>query len=178
MDTTGQFPFLYKVQKSNDMISRSSCLYDISDSEVDNMRLHFDNVYYRWVSLSRSIVSMSSNRGIASKTLKHIENELGSSGVEAIRLDVFTNNPNALSLYYNNGYQKVGIAKWRKGEFALMEKHLKNHICRGETEQGFIEKSREIGSFLFTKNQGARCSVDIGFAQMQSAGDTCPEPTG
>lgn len=64
------------------------------------------------------------NRGIAGKTLNHIENELCKSGVEAIRLDVFTNNPYALSLYYNNGYQKAGLAKWRKGEFVLMEKHL------------------------------------------------------
>lgn len=64
------------------------------------------------------------NRGIAKMTLLHIEEELREIGVETIRLDVFSNNPFALSLYQNNGYKKVGNADWRKGRFYLMEKHL------------------------------------------------------
>ncbi len=64
------------------------------------------------------------NRGIADKTLKHIENELRAKGIEALRLDVYSKNPYALSLYHNNGYEKVGIAEWRKGTFLLMEKRL------------------------------------------------------
>lgn len=64
------------------------------------------------------------NRGIAKETLVFIENELRKTGVESIRLDVFCNNPYALSLYRNNGYKDVGIASWRKGEFFLMEKSL------------------------------------------------------
>lgn len=64
------------------------------------------------------------NKGIARTTLLHIEKELKEMGVETIRLDVFGNNPFALSLYQNSGYKKVGYADWRKGRFLLMEKHL------------------------------------------------------
>lgn len=64
------------------------------------------------------------NRGIARETLLFIEDELRSQGIETIRLDVFCNNPFALSLYRNNGYKEVGIAEWRKGRFLLMEKAL------------------------------------------------------
>ncbi|MDE6762727.1 MAG: GNAT family N-acetyltransferase [Oscillospiraceae bacterium] len=62
--------------------------------------------------------------GIAKNTLKHIEAELKSSGVEAIRLDVFSDNPSALALYLNSGYEKAGSAEWRMGRFFLMEKCL------------------------------------------------------
>lgn len=61
-------------------------------------------------------------KGVAHTTLLHIESELGFLGVKAIRLDVFCENPYALKLYSNNGYHKVGIAHWRKGEFLLLEK--------------------------------------------------------
>lgn len=63
-------------------------------------------------------------KGIARTTLFHIENELRFLGMKAIRLDVFCENPYALKLYTNNGYHKVGIANWRKGNFLLMEKLL------------------------------------------------------
>lgn len=61
-------------------------------------------------------------KGIAQITLLHIESELVSLGMKAIRLDVFSDNPYALKLYSNNGYHRVGIANWRKGKFFLMEK--------------------------------------------------------
>ena len=64
------------------------------------------------------------NRGLGRNTLSHIEDTLREAGVETIRLDVFCNNPFALSLYHNSGYEKVGVANWRKGIFFLMEKHL------------------------------------------------------
>lgn len=64
------------------------------------------------------------NRGIAAQTLSHIEEELQKSGIKAVRLDVFSKNPFALSLYLGNGYEKVGFADWRKGSFYLMEKLL------------------------------------------------------
>ena len=64
------------------------------------------------------------NKGIARVTLTHIEKELKSLGVKAIRLDVFSENPHALRLYMNNGYQKTGEACWRKGKFFLMEKQI------------------------------------------------------
>ncbi len=64
------------------------------------------------------------NQGIAGDTLSHIEKELRKMNVEAVRLDVFRKNPFALSLYFSNGYEKVGYADWRKGRFYLMEKLL------------------------------------------------------
>ena len=64
------------------------------------------------------------NRGIAKDTLSHIEQELRKSNIEAVRLDAFSENPYALSLYQKAGYEKVGVADWRKGRFYLMEKRL------------------------------------------------------
>ena len=64
------------------------------------------------------------NQGIAKETLNYIESELKENSVESIRLDVFFDNPYALSLYRKNGYKEVGVANWRKGNFYLMEKHL------------------------------------------------------
>lgn len=64
------------------------------------------------------------NRGIARQTMEYIEREAAAKGVQAIRLDVFSQNPHALKLYQNCGYMKVGIARWRKGLFYLMEKYL------------------------------------------------------
>ena len=64
------------------------------------------------------------NRGIAKDTLLYIEQVLKKQGVRAVRLDVFSKNPYALSLYLNNGYAKTGSVEWRKGRFFLMEKYL------------------------------------------------------
>ena len=64
------------------------------------------------------------NQGIAKNTLIYIEESLKKSGVESIRLDVFSENPFALRLYENAGYQQTGSANWRKGLFFLMEKSL------------------------------------------------------
>lgn len=64
------------------------------------------------------------NKGVAKQTLSFVEKELKGEGVETIRLDFFSENPFALSLYQKNGYEEVGIANWRKGKFYLMEKHL------------------------------------------------------
>ncbi len=64
------------------------------------------------------------NQGIARLTLEYVEAVLRNSGIEAIRLDVFGNNPFALALYHHHGYEKAGMAQWRKGQFYLMEKYL------------------------------------------------------
>lgn len=63
--------------------------------------------------------------GIAKQTLVHIEEELRKSNIKAVRLDVFSQNPTAYSLYLGMGYEKVGFADWRKGRFYLMEKLLR-----------------------------------------------------
>lgn len=64
-------------------------------------------------------------KGIAQSTLLHIEKELRDLGIHAIRLDVFSQNPFALKLYENVGFQRAGYVDWRKGRFYLMEKHIK-----------------------------------------------------
>ncbi len=64
------------------------------------------------------------HRGIARQTMEHIQREAAEKGYRAIRLDVFSENPYALKLYRGCGYEQVGTARWRKGEFYLMEKYI------------------------------------------------------
>ena len=64
------------------------------------------------------------NRGIGSRVLAHIEDQIRSMGYSSVRLDVFSQNPYALKLYEKNGYKKRGHFDWRKGRFFLMEKTL------------------------------------------------------
>lgn len=64
------------------------------------------------------------HRGIAKSTLARIEQELQAATVGAVRLDVFSGNPAARSLYLHAGYKVVGFADWRMGRFCLMEKLL------------------------------------------------------
>ena len=71
-----------------------------------------------------SVNSKFQNKGIAKQTLEQIEREAYVLGEQAIRLDVYAENLHALKLYQNCGYHKVGIVKWRKGIFYLMEKYL------------------------------------------------------
>lgn len=62
--------------------------------------------------------------GVAGRTLRYIEEKLRRQGVGAVRLDVFSKNPAALSLYTGKGYERRGFADWRMGKFYLMEKRL------------------------------------------------------
>lgn len=64
------------------------------------------------------------NKGIAKQTMQFIERKLKKLNIQAIRLDVFSQNPYAINLYTHMGYSKVGYADWRKGRFYLMEKYL------------------------------------------------------
>lgn len=64
------------------------------------------------------------NRGIARRTLQHIEKQLAGWGIHAIRLDAFAENPYAIKLYENMGYVKAGTVDFRKGRFYLMEKYF------------------------------------------------------
>lgn len=63
-------------------------------------------------------------QGVGGQTMQHIEEMVRAAGVRVIRLDVFSRNPKALTLYENLGYCRVGHADWRKGRFYLMEKGL------------------------------------------------------
>ena len=64
------------------------------------------------------------NKGIGRQTMEHIEAEAVLNGQQAIRLDVYSQNPYAIKLYQSCGFEKVGIVEWRKGVFYLMEKYL------------------------------------------------------
>ena len=108
---------------SNEEISVMYAVNKECDEEYESGNWKYPNCEYRVI--HRLCVNPKyQNKGIAKETLSHIEKELQKQNVEAIRLDVFSQNPFALSLYYNCGYEKVGFADWRKGRFYLMEKHL------------------------------------------------------
>lgn len=64
------------------------------------------------------------NKGVGKQAMQFIERTLRRKNIQAIRLDVFSQNPYALKLYKNLGYSQVGGADWRKGRFYLMEKYI------------------------------------------------------
>lgn len=64
------------------------------------------------------------DQGLGKKIMQHIEEQAREMKYESIRLDVFTQNPRALALYKNSGYEERGFADWRKGRFLLMEKKI------------------------------------------------------
>ncbi len=106
--------------------SQIACVYAINsdcDEQYSNGEWEYPNAKYNVV--HRMCVNPKfQNQGIGALTLKHIEQNLKSEGVEAIRLDAFSLNPFALKMYHKQGYTKVGQANWRKGKFYLMEKKL------------------------------------------------------
>lgn len=53
-----------------------------------------------------------------------LENEAKNMGIETIRLDASSLNPYAVKMYVKLGFEKVGIASFRKGKFYLMEKKV------------------------------------------------------
>lgn len=64
------------------------------------------------------------NKGLGKCILNHIEKQAKEMSYQSIRLDVYSKNPYALSLYRKNNYIERGFADWRKGRFILMEKEL------------------------------------------------------
>jgi GNAT superfamily N-acetyltransferase len=64
------------------------------------------------------------NKGIGNNTMLSIEKLLKKDGIETIRLDAFSLNPYALSMYEKLGYKKVGEVNWIKGLFYLYEKKI------------------------------------------------------
>ena len=122
--------FLADIQKkqlyvgvSDDDIAVVYALNEECEKEYQNGRWKYPDCKYRIIH-RLCVDPVYQNRGIAKNTLSHIEKELHKLHVEAIRLDVFSKNPFALSLYRNAGYDEVGFADWRKGRFYLMEKLL------------------------------------------------------
>jgi ribosomal protein S18 acetylase RimI-like enzyme len=64
-------------------------------------------------------------RGIARDLMAFAEDRARELGHDAIRLDAFTNNAGALSLYHSLGYHDAGGVTFRKGPFRCFEKSLR-----------------------------------------------------
>ena len=66
-------------------------------------------------------------KGIGKKTMSLIEDVASSLQYNYIRLDAFSKNPAALSIYNSLGYQYAGHVIFRKGKFYCFEKAL-SHV--------------------------------------------------
>jgi ribosomal protein S18 acetylase RimI-like enzyme len=60
--------------------------------------------------------------GLATCLMDFAEETASTMGCDCIRLDAFTRNPAAFTLYENRGYRKAGTVHFRKGEFYCYEK--------------------------------------------------------
>lgn len=84
----------------------------------------------RFVVLHRLCVHPSfQGHGIARQAMDYLEQEVRNSGIFAIRLDAFPQNPAAIRLYESRGYVKAGEITYRKGLFYLYEKSLAPLFC-------------------------------------------------
>jgi RimJ/RimL family protein N-acetyltransferase len=63
-------------------------------------------------------------RGLSKALMAWIEATARSQGARSIRLDCFLANPASIRLYESLGYQRVGTARMRKGDFVGFEKRL------------------------------------------------------
>lgn len=122
--------FLHDIEKNtlyvvleNDRIIAVYVINQECDEEYHQCR--WDNPDDSAIIIHRLCVSPDyQNKGIGSRILLHIEEQARSMGYLSVRLDVFSENPYAQRLYEKNGYEKRGIADWRKGRFFLLEKTL------------------------------------------------------
>ncbi len=64
-------------------------------------------------------------KGIARILLEFAEDYARKNNYDSIRLDAFTQNKAACSLYSNNGYEQRGTVNFRKGKFYCFEKLIK-----------------------------------------------------
>jgi ribosomal protein S18 acetylase RimI-like enzyme len=67
---------------------------------------------------------------LASYLMDFAEEMAAAENYDCIRLDAFTRNPAAFTLYENRGYRKAGIVRFRKGEFFVYEKKISNRRKR------------------------------------------------
>ncbi len=63
-------------------------------------------------------------RGVAQQMMIYAENFARAEGYQAIRLDAFLENPRAVRLYEQQGYEKAGLLQFRKGKFWAFEKKI------------------------------------------------------
>jgi ribosomal protein S18 acetylase RimI-like enzyme len=73
-------------------------------------------------------------RKLASHLMDFAEEMAAAENYDCIRLDAFTLNPAAYTLYENRGYRRAGIVRFRKGDFFCFEKKISDRRKRN----GFI----------------------------------------
>ena len=64
-------------------------------------------------------------KGLATRLMDFVEDTAVAHSYDCIRLDAFTRNPAAFTLYENRRYRKAGSVRFRKGEFYCYEKAMK-----------------------------------------------------
>jgi ribosomal protein S18 acetylase RimI-like enzyme len=67
---------------------------------------------------------------LASYLMEFAEEMAAAENYDCIRLDAFTRNPAASSLYENRGYRRAGIVRFRKGMFFCFEKKVSDRSKR------------------------------------------------
>ena len=107
----------------DDEIAVAYVLNHESDKQYCNGNWKYPRASYRIV--HRLCVNPEFQKmGIGTLVMQHISKEVKETGIESIRLDCFTNNPQAIQMYKKLDYNIVGYANWRKGKFYLMELKL------------------------------------------------------
>jgi GNAT superfamily N-acetyltransferase len=71
------------------------------------------------------VAPASEGRGLARNLMQAAEERASALGYRSVRLDAFTKNPRALSLYPRLGYRDAGGIQLRKGAFRCFEKPLR-----------------------------------------------------
>ncbi len=66
----------------------------------------------------------SQSCGVGRQAMRLAQTMLKEKGFASVRLDAYSQNPHALSLYKTLGYRQAGEATYRKGLFYLFEKSL------------------------------------------------------
>lgn len=120
-----------------DTFDKKRVLFDINNNTFTNYYIYCDStkvvafinyqvMYERSELIDINVLDSYQNRGIASKLIEFMLNDLKSKNVQSITLEVRKNNLNAIHLYEKYGFKEVGI---RKGYYQgidgiLMKKEL------------------------------------------------------
>ena len=120
-----------------DTFDKERVLFDIKNNTFTNYYIYKDNdkvvafinyqiMYERSELININVLDEYQNRGIASKLMDFMFNDLKTNGVKNITLEVKVTNLNAIHLYEKYGFKEVSI---RKGYYQgidgiLMKKEL------------------------------------------------------
>jgi ribosomal protein S18 acetylase RimI-like enzyme len=75
--------------------------------------------------------------GLAMRLMDFAEEMASTENYDCIRLDAFTRNPAALTLYDGRGYRRAGIVHLRKGEFFCYEKAIDTKGAEKDSKKEF-----------------------------------------